>query len=583
MALIQKAKHDKAKYFPYANPNAPKGGTLRSYGLGGFDSLNMFVLKGNGASGLNLIYETLMTQSLDEPYAIYPLIAKEVSVAKDNSGVRFKLDPSAKFSDGVPITSEDVKFSFYTLIDKGSPAYARYYAGIEKVVIINKYEVEFLFRTTQNIELPLITTTLPILPEHYYMKDGKNTFGDSNLTMPLGSGPYILKSYSLNKKLVYEKNPNYWSGNLPINKGSYNFKYIVYDYYKDDGIALQGFLSGGYDYRVESSAKNWALGYKGKSLNQKKFKMLEIRHSLGASMQGFYMNTRRALLSDIVLRKALTLAFDFKWSNENLFFSQYVRTKSYFENSIYSSHATSTLPTGEELKLLMPYSSELPKGFFDHEVVLSLKDRRTSLMAAQKMLHDVGYKVKDDQLYTPKGQKVELTMLLDSELFTRVVLPYAKNLKALGIKLSVRVVDEAQYQNMLNSFDYDMIVSNIWQSPYPGSEQSYYFGSESADIKGSSNYSGIKDKVVDALIKKLNETSDQDLRIAIIRAMDRVLMWGYYVVPHYYGPFFRIAISNNIKTPKVFPKYGVSPYLWWSANPKEKYEEPYYEDTQDKR
>ncbi|PAF48218.1 hypothetical protein BKH43_07985 [Helicobacter sp. 13S00401-1] len=576
---MQKAKHVHAKYFPYANPNAPKGGTLKSYGLGGFDSLNMFVLKGNGASGLNLIYETLMTQSLDEPYAIYPLIAKEVSIASDYSGVRFKLDPRAKFSDGVPITSADVKFSFDTLISKGSPAYARYYASIEKAVIINKYEIEFLFKTTKNIELPLIITTLPIIPKHYYMKDGVNTFGDSNLTMPLGSGPYILKSYSLNKKLVYEKNPNYWSGNLPINKGSYNFKYVVFDYYKDDSIALQGFLSGNYDYRVESSAKNWALGYKGKSLKEKKFRMLEIRHSLGASMQGFFMNTRKPLLKDIVLRKALTLAFDFKWSNENLFFSQYVRTKSYFENSIYSSHATSTLPSGEELKLLLPYKNELPKGFFTKEVVLSLGKRRASLLAAQKMLHDAGYKVKDNQLYAPDGQKVELTMLLDSQLFERVVLPYAQNLRILGIKLNVRVVDEAQYQNLLNAFEYDMIVSNIWQSPYPGSEQSYYFGSESADIKGSSNYSGIKDKVVDALIKKLDETSNQDLRIDILRAMDRVLMWGYYVVPHYYGPFFRIAISNNIKTPKVFPKYGVSPYLWWSAHPKEKFEEPDYEET----
>lgn len=575
ISLGEKAKYPHLKYFDYVNPKAPKGGVIKNYSLGTFDSLNPFVIKGNPADGLDLVYDTLLAQSLDEDYAQYPLIADDIKVAKDNSYVIFHIDKRAKFSDGVSVGAEDVKFSFDILRQKGSPIFRQYYEDVKDAQVLDKQTIKFTFKTTKNRELPLILGQLQILPKHYYEK---HPFGKDPLLMPLGSGPYKVKSYKVGKEIIYERDKNYWAKDLPSRVGQFNFDTSIYEYYKDDTVALRAFLSGEYDWRVETSAKVWARGYVGKAISSGDIKKISIRHYLPSGMQGFFFNTRRAIFSDIRVREALFYAFDFEWSNKNLFFSQYKRTKSYFNNSIFQS---SGIPKGEELKVLEPYKKQLektaPKIFdtpyliprTDGKVVLG-ENKRENLKYAQKLLQEAGWVVKNNQLINTKtGKPFVFTLLLDNAAFERLALSYAQDLKVLGITMKIQRVDLSQYINRLRDFDYDMIVAVIGQSLFPGNEQRYFWGSQSAMMKGSRNYAGIKDPVVDGLIDELIKSKDRKDQIAITKALDRVLLWGFYVIPHYYLPDFRIAYWKKIAMPKVAPKYGFSQYLWWDNDLKE--------------
>lgn len=570
ISLGEKAKYPDLKYFDYVNPNAPKGGVLRNYSLGTFNSLNPFVIKGTPADGLELIYDTLMVQSMDEPYAEYGLIADDIKVAKDNSYVIFHINKKAKFSDGINVDADDVKFSFDTLIHSGSPIYKQYYADVKEVQVLDKNSIKFIFKTTKNRELPLILGQLPILPKHYYQNI---PFGKDLLQKPLGSGPYELKSFKIGKEIVYERNKDYWAKDLPVMIGQYNFDTSIYEYYKDDTVALRAFLSGNYDWRIETSAKVWARGYVGKAIDSKKIIKTAIRHYLPSGMQGFFFNTRREIFKDIHVREALFYAFDFEWSNKNLFFSQYTRTKSYFDNSVFAS---SGIPKGEELEILDHYKKELDKTesrVFTAPYVIPRTDgdkvvgenRRENLIYAQKLLKQAGYVVKDNKLINSKtGKPFVFTLLLDNAAFERLALSYAQNLKVLGIEMKIQRVDLSQYMNRLKDFDYDMIVAVIPESLFPGNEQRYFWGSNASFTHGSKNYAGISDPVVDGLINQLINAKDRKDQIAITRALDRVLLWGFYVVPHFYQPYFRIAYYKKIQMPKISPKYGFSPYLWWN-------------------
>lgn len=572
ISLGEKAKYPRLKYFDYVNPKAPKGGVIKNYSLGTFDSLNPFVIKGNPVDGLDLVYDTLLAQSLDEDYAEYALIADDIKVAKDNSYVIFHIDKRAKFSDGVSVSAEDVKFSFDILREKGSPVFSQYYADIKDAQVLDKQNIKFTFKTTKNRELPLILGQLQILPKHYYQK---NPFGKNPLLIPLGSGPYKVKSYKVGKEIVYERDKNYWAKDLPTRIGQFNFDTSIYEYYKDDTVALRAFLSGEYDWRVETSAKVWARGYVGKAISSGDIKKVSIPHYLPSGMQGFFFNTRRSIFSDIRVREALFYAFDFEWSNKNLFFSQYKRTKSYFNNSIFAS---SGIPKGEELKILQPYKKQLEKSapnIFDTPYVIPRTDgkpivgenKRENLKYAQKLLKDAGWVVKNNQLINTKtGKPFVFTLLLDNPAFERLALSYAQDLKILGIVMKIQRVDLSQYINRLRDFDYDMIVAVIGQSLFPGNEQRYFWGSESAVMKGSRNYAGIKDPVVDSLIDELIRAKDRRDQIAITQALDRVLLWGFYVIPHYYLPNFRIAYWKKIGMPSISPKYGFSQYLWWDKD-----------------
>ncbi|WP_205589732.1 extracellular solute-binding protein [Helicobacter sp. L8] len=570
ISLGQKAKYAQHfTHFDYANPNAPKGGVLKSHAIGTFDSLNPFLLKGTKASGLELVYDTLLTQSLDEPFAEYALIANDIEVAPDHSYVIFGIDERAKFSDGVPISAQDVKYSFETITQKGSPVFKQYYEDVKDVIVLDKQHVKFTFKNTTNTELPLILGQLQVIPKHFFEKHG---FEKNPLLVPVSSGPYMVESFDVGKRITYVRNKNYWARDLPAIKGQYNFDRLVYEYYKDDSVALQAFLSGAYDWRYESTAKVWARGYVGKGIEQGKIHKVRLKHELPAGLQGFFINTRRPLFKDLRVREALFYAFDFEWANRNLFFSQYTRSPSYFSNSIFAS---SGLPQGQELQILNRYKKQLeaynPRIFTSPYIVPRTngarkvgENLRENLKYAQKLLKEAGYVVSNNRLINAKTkQPFTFTLLLNSPGFERLALAYARNLKVLGIEMRIQRVDLSQYTNRVKKFDYDMISGVIGESLFPGNEQRYYWGSASAKQAGSRNYSGISNPVIDQLINGVISAHNRETQIAFVRALDRVLLWGFYVVPQFYGSSFRIAFWDKIGMPKISPPYGFSPTLWW--------------------
>ncbi len=552
------------KAFDYANPNAPKGGTLKAYALGSFSSLNAFSLE-ESAAGLELVYDTLMAQSMDEPYAQYALVASDVAIAPNHKSVTFTINPKARFSDGRAISAEDVGFSFDMM--RQNPLYKQYYADISGYEILDSRRITFFFTTSENKELPLILGQLSILPKHYYVRDGQNSYGKDPLQIPLGSGAYKLTRYEVGKLVEYRRDENYWAASLPSRKGQFNFDIIRYEYYRDDTAALQAFLGHRYDFRLESAAKVWANGYRqSKQSNKASFTKLEIPHSLPSGMQGFFMNLRKAPFDDPLVRRAMILAFNFEWSNDNLFFSQYQRTTSFFNHSVFAS--TPSL-SSEQLGLLRACKADsssmdrLQKPY-TIPTAPTLQDERESLKKARDLLAQAGYVVQNNQAYK-NGIPLRFTLLLDNPAFERLAIRYARNLARLGITMEIQKLDSSQYANRVKSFDYEMIVGIIPQSLSPGNEQRYFFGSVSADTQGSRNYSGVKSALVDCLIDRLINAPDRQQLVLATRTLDRVLLDMDIVVPHYFLPSFRLAIWDNIAMPKVQPSYDFSPTLWWDA------------------
>ena len=556
-------KYKNLTHFDYVNPNAPKGGTLKASAIGTFDSLNNFSLKGTKAEGLELLYDTLTVQSKDEPFSEYGLIASDIEICTKKDCVIFTINKSARFHDGVPVTPKDVKFSFEVLMKYGNPLIKQYYADVSGVKIISDDKIKFSFKNGENRELPLILGQLHILPEHFYKdKDFENP-----LLVPLASGAYKIKSFEIGRKIVYERVKDYWAVNHPTRIGLFNFDEVIYEYYKDENVALLAFKSGGYDFRLENSAKVWAVGYEGKSLQSQKLKKASFKHGLPSGMQGFFMNTRREIFSDIKLREALNYAFDFEWSNKNLFFSQYTRTRSFFDNSIFAS---SGIPQGLEREILQNLNVDshiLDSAFY----VPDFKDstqRRQSLLKAQSILKNAGYFKKNNRLYKD-NRPVSFEILLVSKAMERVVLPFVANLKILGIEAKVRLIDLGSYINRLNSFDYDMIVAVIPQSLFPGNEQRYFWSSESAETKGSRNFAGIASKKIDLLIDGIINAEDSTTQIAYVRALDRILLWGYYVIPHFHSKEFRVAYYDKFGFPAISPLYDFDIFSWWDSTQKE--------------
>lgn len=549
------------KAFDYANPNAPKGGTLKAYALGSFSTLNAFSLE-ESAAGLELVYDTLMAQSMDEPYAQYALVASDVAVSPNHKSVIFTIDSRARFSDGRAISAEDVGFSFDMM--RQNPLYKQYYADIAGYEILDSRKIRFKFATKDNRELPLILGQLSILPKHYYVRDGQNTYGKDPLQLPLGSGAYKLTRYEVGKLVEYKRDENYWARDLPSRKGQFNFNVVRYEYYRDDTAALQAFLGHRYDFRLESAAKVWARAYK--QSKGPTFRKLEIPHSLPSGMQGFFMNLRKAPFDDPLLRRAMILAFNFEWSNDNLFFSQYQRTTSFFNHSIFASTPTLSKGQQELLRACKVDSSSMDRLYKPYIVpsAPSLQAERENLKLARDLLVQAGYVVQNNQAYK-NGIPLRFTLLLDNPAFERLAIRYARNLARLGITMEIQKLDSSQYTNRVKSFDYEMIVGIIPQSLSPGNEQRYFFGSVSADTQGSRNYSGVKSKLVDCLIDRLINAPDRQQLVLATRTLDRVLLDMDIVVPHYFLPSFRLAIWDNIAMPKVQPLYDISPMLWWDT------------------
>src|SRR5262245_1408847 len=516
-------------HFQYVNPDAPKYGSVKLAAIGTFDTLNPFVLKGVPATGLGGVFDTLTVASEDEPFSQYGLVAESIEMPQDRSWVAFTLRPQARFHDGSPITVEDVIWTFDALKAKGRPFYRSYYAQVVKAEKVGDRKVRFTFGPGDNRELPLIVGQLPVLSRTYW---AQRDFEKTTLEPPLGSGAYRVESLDPGRSITYRRVKDYRAAKLPVNVGRHNFDSIRYDYYRDTTVAIEALKAGEYDFRLENVAKNWATAYNIPAVTRGLLKKEEIANEVPTGMQGFVLNTRRPLFQDARVRRALAYAFDFEWSNKNLFYGAYTRTKSYFSNS---ELASSGLPTPEELKILEPLRGKVPDEVFTKEYQPPSTDGsgniREGAREALRLLAEAGWTVKGQRLVNARGEPMQFEILLDDPTWERIALPFAKNLERLGITARVRVVDAAQFEKRQDDFDFDVIVGLWPQSLSPGNEQREFWGSQAADARGSRNLAGIKDPAVDRLIELLIQAPDRPSLVARTRALDRVLLWGAYVIP----------------------------------------------------
>lgn len=555
--------------FDYVNVDAPKGGRVRLFSVGTFDSLNPYTFKGNATGLIGQTVDALMARSLDEASAEYGLIAEAVKMPEDFSSVTFKLRAEARFHDGSPVTPEDVIWSMVEL-KKAHPTYNFYYNNVVSGEKTGDLEVMFKFSESGNRELPQIVGQLPVLSKAWWT--GKNDKGqtrnltEATLEAPLGNGAYKVIARKPGRSITLKRVDDYWGKDLPINRGQNNFDEIFAIYYRDGTVALEAFKGDEYDYRPENSSKNWATAYDFPAVKRGDVIKEEITLKNSQGMQSFAINTRREKFADARVRKALNLAFDFEWANENLFFGQYKRTSSFFSNS---ELAATGKPDAAELAILEPLKDKLPPEVFTTEytnpVYGSQKNKRKNLRSAAKLLQEAGWKVDAKRvLRNAKGEAFSIEFLLVSPLFERIVLPYVQQLKLLGIQTRVRTVDDSQYTRQIQTFDFDIIVGSWGQSLSPGNEQRDFWGSASADRNGSRNLVGIKDEAIDQLIDKVIFAKDRAGLIAATKALDRALLWNHYVIPMWHIPYDRIAYWNRFGKPDVQPDHSVGfPTTWW--------------------
>ncbi|WP_207062132.1 extracellular solute-binding protein [Motiliproteus sp. SC1-56] len=561
------AMHGAPKYpadfhhLDYVNPGAPKGGTLRHWALGTFDSFNGFIIKGTAADGIGQVYDSLMYKSQDEPFSQYGLIAESLEVPEDRSWAIFNLREEARFSDGEPVLADDVIHTFKLLREQGNPFYRAYYAGITQIEALSPTRVKFHFGATDNRELPLIVGEVPILPKHYWEE---RDFTTPTLDPPVGSGPYRVSDFDPGRSVTYALRPDYWGKDLPVNRGRNNFGTIRYDYYRDSTVALEAFKAREYDFRQENSSKNWATGYTGPMFESGDAVTEEIPHSNPTGMQAFIYNTRREIFSDPRVRRALAYAFDFEWTNRNIFYNAYTRTHSYFSNS---EMAADVLPTPAEKAILEPIRNQVPAEVFNEVYRAPSTDgsgqNRQQLRQAMSILREAGWTVRDGALRNADGKPLEFELLLVQKEFERVVAPFIRNLERLGVKVTVRIVDVSQYINRLRAFDFDMVVYSYGQSTSPGNEQHEFWHSEMADQPGSRNLIGIKNPAVDYLVQQVIAAPDREQLVLRTRALDRVLQWNHYVIPQFHISSYRVAYWNIFERPEKRPDYSLGLDTWW--------------------
>ena len=563
------AMHGDLKYgpdfthFDYVNPDAPKGGELREYGLGTFDSFNPFVIRGIPDRNSARIYDTLMVSSADEPFSEYGLLAESIETPADRSWVIFTLRPQARWHDGQPITADDVIWTFDTLRTKGSPEYRAYYASVAGVEKVGERGVKFTFKPGDNRELPLILGQLVVLPKHYWQ--GRD-FEASTLEPPLGSGPYKIDQFEPGRWSTYRRVPDYWGKDLAVNRGRNNVDVLRLDYYRDMTVALEALKSGAYDLRAEMSSKDWATAYDVPAVRDGLLIKQQFRNDRPAGMQGYAFNLRRPLFQDPRVREALGYGFDFEWANRTLFYGQYTRSRSYFDNSELAANG---VPQGAELQVLEPFRGKVPERVFTTEYQPPATDgsgnMRDNLRKAAELFKAAGWSIdpQTKKLVNAQGQPFEFEILLVDPAYERVTLPFAKNLERLGVTAHVRTVDSAQYKKRTDDFDFDMVMQRWLQSLSPGNEQRAFWGSAYADQPGSPNVNGLKDPVVDALVEQIVAAPDRASLIARTHALDRVLQWGFYVVPNWYIPYDRIAYWDKFGIPSVIPAQGVQIDAWW--------------------
>ena len=555
--------------FEYTSPVAHKGGTLILHDLGSFEKMNPFTLKGSAPQGLSpYVFETLAVPSLDEPFAEYGLIAEDIELAKDKKSVIFTLNSKARFSDGSPVTAEDVKFSLDTLkSDQAHPFYQMYYRDIDGADILGNLRVRFRF-ARPNRELHMVASQLPVLSRQFYARHPFNpTDGNGAMATPMGSGPYLVAEVLPGKSITYKKNPDYWAKDLPVRQGMFNFETIVIKYFKDPIVSLEAFKAGEFDFMMVNIAKQWQRDLTGRRFDSGELVKHAFPHHNNAGMQGFVLNTRKPLFSDRLVRQALGLAFDFEWTNKTLFFSQYSRNNSFFSNSNFAAKG---LPDAGELKLLEPFRNQLPAEVFTRPLLPPSTDPPGSLRAnmqeAKSLLEQAGWIIKEGALVNALGERFHFDILLADASFERVIAPYVGNLKKLGIEVTYRTIDPALYADRIKNFDFDMVVTTFGQSQSPGNEQRDYWTTPAAGRTGSKNLAGISSPAVDTLVDAIIYAETQEQLTTACRALDRVLWYGYYVVPNWYLANHRLAYAAKLKHPETLPLYySYEQWLdtWW--------------------
>ncbi len=551
-------------HFAYVNPNAPKGGRLSMIGPAGrttFDSFNAFILRGDAAQGLELLFDTLMTRAADEPSSVYGLVARDATIAADKMSITFRLRPEAKFADGTPVTADDAVFSFDTLKAKGHPSIRLQLRDVTKVEAIDPQTVRYAFQGDLVRDLPIVVAGLPLLSKAYY---AAREFDQTTLEAPLGSGPYKIGEHRQGAFVTYKRREDYWARDLSVAKGRFNFDEVRYEYYRDRTAELEGLKAGNYDLREEFTSRDWATAYDIAAVKEGRLVRGVLPDASPSGAQGFFLNMRRAKFQDVRVRRALDYAFDYEWTNKNLFFSLYTRTTSFFENSDMKA---SGKPSSEELALLDPHRAKLPPEVFGEPYVPPVSDGsgsdRRLLREAARLLGEAGWQLKDGKRLNAKGEVLDVEFLVNDPTSERLIGPYVRNLEALGLAASIRRVDSAQYERRSKSFDFDIKIQRYVMRLTPGVELKNYWGSEAASAEGSFNLSGIKDPVIDALIDKVMAARNRPEMVTATRAIDRVLRANHYWVPHWYKASHSMVYWNRFSHPAVKPLYDRGVDTWW--------------------
>lgn len=557
---------------PYVNPDAPKGGTIRQAVTGSFDTLNPHIVKGVPAQGLGYTFETLLTRSWDEPFSLYGLLADRLAVAEDRSAVTFHINSAARWHDGSPVTADDVLFSLETQRVHGTPNRRLFYAKVTKAEALDPRTVRFAFAPNADggidREMPLLMGLMPIHSKAWW---ADKPFDRTTLEPILGSGPYRVASVDAGRRVTYERVPDYWGRDLPIRRGQFNADRLDFVYYRDDSVALEAFKAGDGDVRRESDPAKWATGYDSPALRDGRIEREELAHQRPDAARGLIFNTRRPLFADVRVRQALGMATDFVWIGRTLFHGALTRTASYYPNSELAAQG---LPQGAELAALAPFRDRLPPALFTQPFALPITDGngpaggRANRRAALGLLAEAGWTIRDGRLTDAAGRPFAFEILLADPAEERVALEFARSLDGLGIAARVRAVDSAQFQARLDRFDFDMVLRWWASSLSPGNEQLYYYGSEAAEQEGSRNLAGIRDPVVDSIAHSIAEATTRADLVARARALDRVLLWGHYMVPLFYSPVDRLAHWSRLRRPAVTPLYGPLIESWWVADPR---------------
>jgi len=565
------AMHGQPKYpaaftrFDYVNDRAPKEGEIKLAAIGGFDSLNPMIVRGTPAAGVRWhVFESLMGRAYDEPFSLYGLIAETIETPDDRSWVEFTLRPEARFSDGTPVTVDDVIFSVETLRDQGRPNHKYYYGKVAKMEKVGERTVRLTFTAEGDREMPLIMGLMPILPMHVY--EGQD-FTRTGLTPMIGSGPYTIGKVEPGASITYLRNPKYWGKDVPAARGHNNFDRIRYDYYRDANASFEAFKAGEYTLRIEDDPTRWSTGYDVPAVKDGRIIREKIKLGTPSGMRALVFNTRRDMFSDVRVRQALGLMFDFEWVNKNLFYGLYARTQSYFDNSELSSAGRPATP--QEKALLAPFPDAVTPEIMAMGYLAPQTDgsgrNRAQMRDAMGLLKDAGYEVTDAKLVNvATGAPFVFEMLVASPEDERIALTFARNLERVGIEAKVRNVDSSQYQQRRQTYDYDMIF-NFWSASLsPGNEQSFYWGGDSANTDGTRNYMGVKSQAVDAMIAAMLEAREREDFVAAVRALDRVLLSGHYVIPLYHAPNQWVARWQDLEHPRVQPNF-VRFDTWWAA------------------